>query len=304
MIITLTGSNSFVLRRRLNELIDKFVKDHGDLALERIDAEEVEDQSILEAMQNLPFLATRKMVVVHELGQNKQAIEKIEQIIDATSEDTDLVLYEPITDKRTSYFKTLKAKTQLEEFNELDPRDLAQWTEQEAKNRGGQLSLSDANYLVERIGTDQLLVSNELDKLLAYHPKITRESIDLLTDPLPQSKVFDLLDAAFAGNKSRALKLYEEQRAQKIEPQAILAMSAWQLQLLTLTKFADGKSTTQIAKDMGMNPYPISKAARLTHKLSDNKLKEMTDFAFDIDLKSKTSAVDLDEALKTYITTL
>jgi DNA polymerase-3 subunit delta len=304
MIITLTGSNSFVLRRRLNELIDKFVKDHGDLALERIDAEEVEAQGILDALQNLPFLATRKMVVVRELGQNKQAIEKIEQIIDATSEDTDLVLYEPITDKRTSYFKTLKAKTQLEEFNELDPRDLAQWTEQEAKNRGGQLSLSDANYLVERIGTDQLLVSNELDKLLAYHPKITRESIDLLTDPLPQSKVFDLLDAAFAGNKSRALKLYEEQRAQKIEPQAILAMIAWQLQLLTLTKFADGKSTTQIAKDMGMNPYPISKAARLTHKLSDNKLKEMTDFAFDIDLKSKTSAVDLDEALKTYITTL
>jgi DNA polymerase-3 subunit delta len=304
MIITLTGSNSFVLRRRLNELIDKFVKDHGDLALERIDAEEVEAQGILDALQNLPFLATRKMVVVRELGQNKQAIEKIEQIIDATSEDTDLVLYEPITDKRTSYFKTLKAKTQLEEFNELDSRDLAQWTEQEAKNRGGQLSLSDANYLVERIGTDQLLVSNELDKLLAYHPKITRESIDLLTDPLPQSKVFDLLDAAFAGNKSRALKLYEEQRAQKIEPQAILAMIAWQLQLLTLTKFADGKSTTQIAKDMGMNPYPISKAARLTHKLSDNKLKEMTDFAFDIDLKSKTSAVDLDEALKTYITTL
>jgi DNA polymerase III delta subunit len=112
------------------------------------------------------------------------------------------------------------------------------------------------------------------------------------------------LDAAFAGNKGRALKLYEEQRAQKVEPQAILALIAWQLQLLALTKYADGKSTTQIAKDVGMNPYPISKAARLAHKLKDEKFKEMVDFAFEIDLKSKTSAIDLDEALKTYITTL
>jgi DNA polymerase III delta subunit len=304
MIISLTGANSFALHRRLSELVKVFVKEHGDLALERLDAEEVEAQAVLDALQNLPFLAARKMVVVRGLGQNKQAAEKIEQIIDSAGSDTDLILYEPVTDKRTVYFKTLKAKTQLEEFNELDVRGLAKWLEEEAKRRGGELAQTDANYLVERVGADQTLLSNELDKLLIYNPKITRESIDLLTDPLPQSKVFDLLDAAFAGNKGRALKLYEEQRAQKTEPQAILAMIAWQLQLLALTKYADGKSTTQIAKDMGMNPYPISKAAHLAHKLNDAKFKEMVDFAFNIDLKSKTSALDLDEALKTYITTL
>lgn len=304
MIKTLTGSNSFGLRQRFDELTRKFVEEHGELALERIDAEETETQTILDALHNLPFLASKKMVVVRGLGQNKSAAEQIEQIIDAAGEDTDLILYEPAPDKRTAYFKTLKSKTQLEEFNELDVHGLAKWLEQEAKNRGGELSLNDAGYLIERVGTDQTLLSNELDKLIAYELKITRQNIELLTEPLPQSKVFDLLDAAFAGNKGRALRLYDEQRSQKVEPQAILAMIAWQLQLLTLTKYADGKSTTQIAKDLGMNPYPISKAARLAHKLSETKLKEMTDFAFDIDLRSKTSVLDLDEALKTYITTL
>jgi DNA polymerase III delta subunit len=100
------------------------------------------------------------------------------------------------------------------------------------------------------------------------------------------------------------LELYEEQRAQKIEPQAILAMIAWQLQLLALTKYADGKSTATIAKDVGMNPYPISKAANLAHKLDEEKFNKMVNFAYEIDLKSKTTALDLDEALKTYITTL
>jgi DNA polymerase-3 subunit delta len=304
MVIALVGNNSFSLRTRLNELVGIFVNEHGDLALEKIDAEEVDAQVILDALQNLPFLATKKMVVVRGLAANKLATEKIEQIIAAAGDDTDLILYEPVIDKRTAYFKTLKSKTQLEEFNELDAHGLARWLVEEAEKRGGELSTVDASYLVDRVGTNQALISNELDKLITYKSKISRESIDLLTDALPHSKVFDLLDAAFSGKKAVALELYEQQRALKVEPQAILAMVAWQLQLLALTKYADGKSTATIAKDVGMNPYPISKAANLAHKLDEEKFVKMVDFAFEIDLKSKTTSLDLDEALKTYIISL
>jgi DNA polymerase-3 subunit delta len=304
MVFSLTGNNTFALRNRLNDIVEMFTKEYGELALERIDAEEVEAQVILDALQNLPFLAAKKMVVVRNLSQNKEGAEKIEQIINAAKEDTDLILYESSIDKRTAYFKTLKSKTQLEEFSELDAHGLAKWLVEEAKKRGGELKAADAGYLVDRAGTDQALISNELDKLIIYNPKISRQNIDLLTDPLPQSKVFELLDAAFSGRKSRALELYEEQRAQKVEPQKILAMIAWQLQLLALTKYADGKSTAAIAKDVGMNPYPISKAANLSHKLDEEKFNNMVKFACEIDLKSKTKTYDLDEALKTYITTL
>jgi DNA polymerase-3 subunit delta len=304
MVFSLTGNNTFALRNRLNDIVEMFTKEYGELALERIDAEEVEAQVILDALQNLPFLATKKMVVVRNLSQNKEGAEKIEQIINAAKEDTELILYESSIDKRTAYFKTLKSKTQLEDLRELDARGLAKWLVEEAKKRGGELKAADAGYLVDRAGTDQALISNELDKLIIYNPKISRQNIDLLTDPLPQSKVFELLDAAFSGRKSRALELYEEQRAQKVEPQKILAMIAWQLQLLALTKYADGKSTAAIAKDVGMNPYPISKAANLSHKLDEEKFNNMVKFACEIDLKSKTKTYDLDEALKTYITTL
>jgi DNA polymerase-3 subunit delta len=304
VIITLTGNNSFALHKRLDELVGNFVKEYGDFALERIDAEEVEIQVILDALQNLPFLASKKMVVVRGLGANKQAAEKIDQIIAAAGDGCDLILYELSTDKRTAYFKTLKSKTQLEEFNELDAHALAKWLAEEASTRGGELGQADASYLVDRAGTDQQLISNELDKLLIYSPKITRESINLLIDPLPQSKVFDLLDAAFSGRSSRALELYEEQRALKVEPQIILGMIVWQLQLIAVTKYADGKSTATIAKDVGMNPYPISKAANLAHKLNEQKFKKMVDFAFEIDQKSKSTPLDLDEALKTYIISL
>lgn len=304
MIITLTGSNEFALRQRLNSLIKAFVSEYGELALERIDAEEADAQVIIDTLQSLPFLSVKKMVVVRGTGANKAAAEKIEQIIAAAGDDVELIFHEPKIDRRTAFFKVLKTKTKLENFSELDGRALAKWLIEEAENQGGHLSHSDANYLIERLGSDQFLLFNELTKLVIYDPKITRKNIELLTEPTYQSKIFDLLDAAFSGDKEKALKLYEDQRAQKVEPPAIAAMLAWQLQLLTIVKYGDGRTAEQIAKDLNMSSYPISKASRLAAKLNQAKLKELINEAFDIDLKSKTGSIDLDEALKTYIVTI
>jgi DNA polymerase III subunit delta len=304
MVITLTGGNFYALKRRLDELVGGFVKEHGELALERIDAEEAEPRAVLDAVQSLPFLASRKMVLVRGAAANKEISGQIEQIIDSAGDTTDMVFYEPAIDKRGVYFKVLKSRTQLEEFNELDNRALAAWLVADAKKQGGELSLADANYLVERVGTNQEQLASELEKLLIYDSKISRGNIDLLTQKTPQSKVFDLLDAAFGGDKRKALELYEEQRAQKVEPQAIIAMIGWQLKLLALAKTGGQRSAQQIAAQAGLSPWPVQKAQNLARKIDDNKLRQMVAEALEIDEKGKSTAIDLDEALKTYIVTL
>jgi DNA polymerase-3 subunit delta len=304
MIVTLSGPNHFLIKRRLDELVASFLKQANELALERIDGSEAELQAIFEAVQGLPFLASKKMVILRELSANKAAVDKIEQIISTVEPTTDVIFHEPSPDKRTSYYKVLKAKTQLEEYDDLDGRQLSQWLIAEAKAKGGSLSPANANYLVDRVGTNQALLDNELEKLLIYDANVTKENIDLLVEKTPQSKIFDLLDATFAGNKKRALELYDEQRAQKVEPQAILALLAWQLQILALAKYGEGKTAGQIAKDARLNPYPVTKAQGLVRRISNEKLKQMIHEALEIDYRSKTSAYDIDEALKTYIVSL
>jgi DNA polymerase III subunit delta len=304
MIITITGSNRFLMKRRMDELVADFLKQANELALERIDGAEAEPQAIFEAVQGLPFLASKKMVVIRELSANKVAADKIEQIISTAEPTTDVIFYEPEPDRRTSFYKCLRTKTQLEEYENLDGRQLAKWLMEEAKKRDGNLIPAVANYLVDRVGANQALLYNELEKLLIYDPQISKENIDLLVEKTPQSKIFDLLDATFSGNKKRALELYEEQRAQKVEPQALLALLAWQLQILALAKYGEGKTAGQIAKDAKLNPYPVSKAQGLVRKIPDEKLKQMIHEALEIDYRSKTSAYDIDEALKTYIVSL
>src|SRR4029079_4580685 len=134
MIISITGTNTFLMQRRLEELRNAFIEKYTNIDVERLEGEEADGQAIVDAVQGIPFLSSRKMVIVRGLGFNKAAADHIEQIIDAAAPTTELIFYEPVIDKRTAYFKTLKSKTKLEEYGSLGPPELAKWLVDEAKN--------------------------------------------------------------------------------------------------------------------------------------------------------------------------
>lgn len=301
MIVTLNGENSYGLQTALRQFVDKFVKEHDDLALERIDCEEAEFSQIKEALTSMPFLASKKMVVLRAPSTNKQFVEAAEQLLSEIPETTDVILVEPKLDKRQSYYKYLKKSTDFREFPELDINGIAKWLVDEAKTRKGAISFGDARYLAERVGTDQQLLYNELEKLILYEPKISRQTIDLLTDPSPQSTIFQLLDSAFAGNTKKAIALYNEQRAMKVEPVQIISMLSWQLNTLAIVKTAGGKPSQEIARDAKLNPFVVQKSQGIASKLSLADLKTLVKDLLKIDVDSKRTNLDVDEALHHYI---
>lgn len=296
MITTLTGVNGFLLKTELDKLVTAFVVEHGDMALQRIDGEEAEYDAIREALESLPFLASKKLVILRAPSANKEFVEKAEKLLVDLGETTDVIIQEPKLDKRSIYYKFLKKSTDYKEFNELDEYGLAKWLSTQAD-----ISQSDAKYLVERVGANQQLLSNEIAKLKAYDPKITRKTIDLLTEPNPQSTIFQLLDAAFAGDKKRMLKLYLEQRASKVEPQQIIAMLAWQLHILAIVKTAGERSDNEIAKDAKLSPYVVSKSRGITRSLTMQQLKDLVHNLEQLDLQLKTTAIDADDGVQAFL---
>lgn len=304
MITALTGNNSFLLKAELDKRILDFTSEHTDMGLERLDGEEAEYQRMVEAMQNLPFLADKKLVVLRGPSANKEFTEKFENLLPTVPDIIDVIIYEPKLDKRSAYAKLLQKKTDYKLFDELGERDLPKWLVDEAKSRGGSLGLGDAVYLVNRVGANQQALSNELDKLLNYDPKITHQTIDLLVDEAPQSTVFQLLDAAFAGNPKRTLRLYQDQRAQRVEPQAILPMLAWQLQTLAVIKTAGKKSLDQIAKESKISPFVLRKSAGVAGKLTLKRLKELVHELHELDVAFKSTNIDADDALQNLLLTI
>lgn len=305
MLTILTGNNTYLLKTELRRLVDAFLAEHGDMGLERLDGEDASYERMQEALQSLPFLASKKMVVLQAPGSNKQFAENAEKLFKELPETTDAVIVESKLDKRLAYYKLLKKQQGFQEFNELDENGLARWLMNQAKDAHATISSNDARYLVQRVGTNQLNLANELEKLSLYDPAITRATIDELTVATPQSTIFELLEAAFVGNTKRALELYNEQRALKVEPQQIIAMLAWQLHILALIKAAgQGRRPDEIAKAAKLNPYVVQRSASVARRLTMAQTKRLVSDLTTIDERLKRESLNADEVLLEYLFTL
>ncbi len=304
MVQVLTGSNAFLLRVELQQIIAHFVKKHSDLGLERINAGDASFDAILGSLQSLPFLVEKKLVVVNDISANKEASDKIEELLDNIAQGIDLIIFEPKFDKRTQLYKVLKKRADLKEVNELDEFAVLDWLVIRAKDLGASLSKNEARYLVQRVGVNQMLLDNEIQKLALYDQTISRESINLLTEPNPQSTVFNLLDEAFAGRSKRALELYEDQRKQKVEPHAILAMITWQLHILALVKTGEDKNGDEIAAQAKLNPFVVRKSSQIARRLGLSQIRKLVTDTLELDIRLKTTAINADDALKNYLVQL
>ncbi len=301
MIVTLTGVNDFSRGRELQRLVQAFIAEHTDMAVERFDGEDTPAARMRESAASLPFLTARKLVVLREPGKQKAFAEHIEEALQDVADSTDLIIVEPKLDKRLAYYKTLKKLTDFREHAELDGNGLAHWAAQYAAEQGGSLAAGDARLLVDRVGMNQQLLAVELDKLVAYEPHVTKQSIELLVERTPQSTIFELLDAAFAGRIARAMELYREQRALKVEPQAIIAMLAWQLHTLALIAAAGTLSADDIARGAKLNPYVVRKSQSIARTLGLTHVRNMIEQLLALDRRLKSASIDADEALQLYL---
>ncbi len=274
------------------------------MALERYDGESITPEKVPEIIQALPFLTAKRMVVLRNASRNKLVAEKLLETMNDLSDTTELILVEDTPDKRTSFYKALQKSSDLMEFKELDEHGLAQWAQQLAKENDGQLNREDALYLVRRVGVNQLLVASEVSKLLSYDQTINRQTIDILTEPTPQSSVFDLLDAAMSGNNQKTVALYQEQRQQKVEPMAIMGMFAWQLHILALVKAAGSRNSGEIASQAKVSPYVVGKTQRLAQHSGLAQIKQWIHRAAQLDVRLKRQSIDGDEAMMTFLTSL
>lgn len=301
MVHAFVGENDVARDDAQASLTRSFVAEHGDMAIERLDGEEVSYEQILASVRSLPFLASKKLILLRSPSACKDFIEQFSDFTDEIADTNDVLIVESKLDKRLSYYKSLKKLEGFREYSTLDFGGLTKFAMEFAKAHGAQIGYSEAKFLVERVGTNQLIVQSEIEKLALLGPKIELKNIELMVEATPQSSIFDLLQAAFTGNHVRALELYEEQRAMKVEPNQIIAMLVWQLHLLALVKSAKGKPASEVANDLKSKPISIEKSMRLAETIPVGKLKKLISGLLKIDENTKTKEVIADEALKYYL---
>ena len=310
-VTTLCGSNSYEISLSLNQRLEQFLNHSGndDAGIERIDASTIDDAiggEIINRLMSPSLFASHKLVVIRDLSKNTQLSEQFIEWLDgdmASDQSSDVIILDPTLDGRSKLYKSLKTKTDFKEFKPLQAALLATWVTKYVNDHKGVIGNSDANYLVNRAGLDQMRLASEIDKLLTHAPSITTDAINLLVEPNIDSTTFDLADAVFARDRAKALRLYQEQRQRRVEPILIIGSLSWQLHLLILVKLADSSlSSDQIAAAAGLNPWSVSKARQLAKEISAQDLKSAIEKLLIIDRKSKSMrGYNSDDALQHFL---
>jgi DNA polymerase III delta subunit len=301
MVITLTGDNNFALQQELTRLVSAYSLENGDLSIEHYDGEEDDFALLSSAFTSLSLFSDKRMVIIRQASKNKQFAEQFEELIKDVSSDLSVILIEPKLDKRLSYYKNAKKHTEFKDFKQLDQSGLVNWLISRAKQRGGNISSDDARFLIERVGYDQQNLKNEIDKLLLYDPKVTGAKIELLTEPIPQSTIFNLIESAFNSRLKKTFDIYWEQRDLHVEPQQIIAMMTWQLHILAIIKTNSPDNLDDIIVRAKLNPYVVRKSQPIAKKIGLDKLVGLVKDLVDVDVRLKSQSVDADEILQNYL---
>lgn len=283
MITSLVGKNSYQILNNKKRIIGDFIKRYGDLSVEQFDAREASEEAIHDALNNLPFLVEKKLVIIDEPSTSKSLTENLTEWLVKDVEGMDVLLIESSPDKRTAWYKFIVQNTNLVLCDHLDEKNFSSWASEYVNSRGGKLDGRVALSLLKRIGPDQQLLANEIDKLLSYNLEITDASVNLLVDAMPQDTVFSLLDSLVAGDAKRTMELYDTLRLSGVDPSEILAMIGWQLHTIALVKSAIGQPATE----SGLHPFVIQKNTPLAKRLTFKQIEQLVSSALEAELGIK-----------------
>jgi DNA polymerase III delta subunit len=296
-MIVLTGDNEYLIKRRLNELVEDFQKQNGNFSIERVDSKKIDFDGLMSNLQSVSLLSPSRMFILDRPGTYETWAEELEDLIETIPSSTTVVVLEPKIDKRLKYFKDLKKIDQFESYDALYGTQLSNWVVDYVKKQKATISFVDANYLIAVVGNDQNRLVNELDKLLAFDQTITKENIDLLVEPSLNTTAFKLLDVAFSGQYQQVTKIFNQLIVDKTAIPQIIGALAWQLQLFAVIKSSPTLNANEISKKTGTNIYTIENSMRTIENYSYSDLANYSRKLVNLSISFRDYQIDQNEAL-------
>ena len=220
------GSDDFLKEEKVRALIARATDPSTrDFNLELLRGGECDAAQLGSALDALPMMAERRVVVLREASALKKAArERLERHLAAPARDTTLVLVLPSGTKADA---SLVAGATAIEFKSLSEDDLLKWIAHQAGVLGTTISADASRLLASYGGNDLALLSGELQKLTAYANGgvIGADAVEAVTGVRPGHTMGDLLDRAAARDTMGAVALVEEVLALPKTSAVVLVMA-------------------------------------------------------------------------------
>ena len=144
-------------------MIAEFAVEAGDVTT--IEASGATIQVLDDALLSLGLFATKKVVVIPNLGElPKPVASRLITLLSTVSDETLLILEADKVDQRTELAKAVK-KLPTETFEPLQGSALDRWIGEQVTQLGVQIEPAARSRLIERVGSNSWRLRSELEKL-------------------------------------------------------------------------------------------------------------------------------------------
>ena len=207
-----------------------------DFNLESLRGAEVDVAMLATALEALPMLADRRVVVLRDPGAMKKPVrERLDRYLRSPASDVLLIIIVPSSAKADAALAG-NANVSAVDFKPLVEGDLIKWIDHQARTVCKTEIAPDAAALLASYGgSDLALLAGELQKLSSFSggKTIDKLAIDAVTGVRPGRTLGDLLDAAAARDTMGAIDLVEEVLSQP-KQSAVTIVMALGAQLLAI----------------------------------------------------------------------
>lgn len=222
---------------------------------------DVDIQTALASAEQLPVMATRRVVKITELNKLKESDEDfLLNYLKHQAETCVVMFIAEELDKRKKIPKLLMEYCVSVEFTLLKDYEIQTWTRQKAKELNVQIDEKALRYLLNLVGNGVRKLTSELEKLaVASLPDsiITLELVEKLTSNSREISNFDLTDQILAGNRNGAMKVLQKILNDGAEPLMLLGLIANNYHRLYLAKelMSQGVERIEVARIMKLPPF-------------------------------------------------
>ncbi|MGN0496105.1 MAG: DNA polymerase III subunit delta [Lachnospiraceae bacterium] len=212
-IYLLYGEEGYLKKQYRDKIATALADKEDNMNYNYYEGNKISVGEVMDLGDTMPFFSERRVLVIENSGWFKKAPEDIEKRIDAFPDTTYVIFVENEIDKRNRLYKFVSKAGYASEMKTPTASMLEKWVTKICKEEGKKIEKPTIHFLVSHMGSDMMMLKNELDKLIGYcydRNEITIEDVKAVCISQAVDKLYNMIDAISIKDQKKALVLYHD----------------------------------------------------------------------------------------------
>ena len=307
-IYLIYGDEHFLIEALIKKIQQEILGDNISVMTKNEFEGNVDDRTLLNALNTIPMIGKKKLVVCHNsgyfIGNSKH--EKIMELVDNINIDTYIIFIEDKIKSANILFKKFKENNLCYNISKRKTNDIINYIITRFRKKNKKITKDNAYLFLDYSGAMLLDIESDIEKILLFMGDkidVKKQYIKDLCQGSKDIKIYELTNSTFARNKEKSIKYLKEMLADKMPIQVIISTLNLSYMELYEVKLALTNNNTPkiLRKNRPIHEYALKKLIENSKKYSLTQIRRIIKEIADTDINIKYGHINSITAIELLI---